>query len=603
MPDHPAPFSAFADALADVAALPGRHDKADRLGALLAELDDDDLARAARWAAGRVFPLNDQRTVSVGFAALRRAVAAVTGADDDDLQAALVRLGDPGDVAAEALAERATPPEGGAVTLDDAEAFFERLAATSGSGAKTEAVADMLRRVGPEEARYLVKLLAGDLRIGMLEGGVESALARRYERDLAAVKRANMLTGDLGETAVLACHDRLAEPTMRLFHPIKFMLATAAEASEERTLAEEVARQIAPPFAVEDKFDGIRAQAHVEPSARAQAEAGGTPGVDGRPALHGEVTDAGGVATRVALFSRTLDAVTRSFPDLTAGLAALAAAAPGGVVLDGEVVPLGEDGRLAPFQTLQKRLGRKTVPQKLQDEAPVGYVVYDVLAWDGAPVLDLGYAERQALLDRLPLDEGGVVRRSTVTTVEDPETLDDLFDAARARGNEGLMVKAFDAPYKPGRRGRDWLKVKKALATLDVVVTAVEVGSGGRRHLLSDFTFAVRRSEDDDTLLNVGKAYSGLTDAELATLTEWFEAHTLQTFAHGKVRTVVPEVVVEVAFDNVQVSKRHKGGYALRFPRIVRLREDKPPSEIDTIETVAALAGAVPGGVAGGAGR
>ncbi len=153
------------------------------------------------------------------------------------------------------------------------------------------------------------------------------------------------------------------------------------------------------------------------------------------------------------------------------------------------------------------------------------------------------------------------------------------------------MVKGFDSAYKPGRRGRDWLKVKKALATLDVVVTSVERGHGGRRKLLSDFTFAVRAAPGDDTLLNVGKAYSGLTDAELAELTVWFEAHTLQTFAHGKVRTVVPEVVVEVAFDNVQVSKRHKSGYALRFPRIVRWRQDKPVGEIDTLETVAALAG------------
>ena len=588
--DAPAPFADVAAALADVAALAGRNDKADRLGALLATLGDADLARAARWAAGRVFPLADQRTVSVGFAALRKAVAAVTGADDDALQAALVRLGDPGDVAAEALAEADRQPEP-SLTLDEAEAFFEDLAETSGSTAKTEKVAGMLARLGPEEARTLVKLLAGDLRIGLLEGGVESALARLYERDLGAVKRANMLTGDLGETALLARHGRLGEARMRLFHPIKFMLATAAEETDERTLAEEVARQIAPPFAVEDKFDGVRAQAHVEPEPEAQAEAGEAPGVHDRAALHGEVV--GG--TRVALFSRTLDAVTRSFPDLGAPLAALAEAAPGGLVLDGEVVPLGAGGRLAPFAALQKRLGRKTVPQKLQDEAPVGYVVYDVLAWDGEPTLDLAYADRQRLLDRLPL--GGPVRRSAVEVVEDPGTLDARFDAARERGNEGLMVKALDAPYKPGRRGRDWLKVKKALATLDVVVTAVEVGSGGRRHLLSDFTFAVRTSEDDPTLLNVGKAYSGLTDAELAALTQWFKAHTLQTFAHGKVRTVRPEVVVEVAFDNVQVSKRHRAGYALRFPRIVRLREDKPAAEIDTLATVAALAkGQSPGG-------
>ena len=612
MPDRPAPppdsFDAFATALGDVAGLSGRNDKADRLGVLFASLDDADLARAARWAAGRVFPLSDQRVVSVGFAALRKAVAAAGGADDDDLRAALVRLGDPGDVAAEALADRAGSSD---LTLDEAEAFFEQLAETSGSSAKTDLVAGMLARLGAEEARYLVKLLSGELRIGLSEGGVESALARLYERDLGAVKRANMLTGDVGEAAVLARHDRLGEAHLRLFHPIKFMLATAAEETAGRSLAEEVARQIAPPLAVEDKFDGIRAQAHVlpEPDA-APPEA---PGVE-HAALHGEVVDTAGGAVRVALFSRTLDAVTRSFPDLAAPLAALAEAVPGGVILDGEVVPLGEGDRLAPFQALQKRLGRKRVPQKLQDEVPVGYVVYDVLAWDGEPVLDLGYRDRQALLDRLDLGEGGpqpsgrrsqtggAVRRSAVRTVEDPEALDGLFDAARERGNEGLMVKAFDAPYKPGRRGRDWLKVKKALGTLDVVVTAVEVGSGGRRHLLSDFTFAVRASVDDPTLLNVGKAYSGLTDAELAALTEWFKAHTLQTFAHGKVRTVEPEVVVEVAFDNVQVSKRHKSGYALRFPRIVRLREDKPAAEVDTLDTVAALADAAPGGAAGGAG-
>ncbi len=528
--------------------------------------------------------------MSVGFAALRKAVAAVTGAADDALQAALVRLGDPGDVAAEALADAGRQSDG-ALTLDEAEAFFEHLAETSGATAKTEKVAGMLARLGPEEARYLVKLLAGDLRIGLLEGGVESALARLYERDLGAVKRANMLTGDVGEAALLARHDRLGEARMRLFHPIKFMLATAAEETDERTLADEVARQIAPPFAVEDKFDGIRAQAHVEPEGGAQAEAGDAPGIDGRTELHGEVVDGDGGPVRVALFSRTLDAVTRSFPDLRGPLAALAEAAPGGLVLDGEVVPLGRAGRLAPFAQLQKRLGRKRVPQKLQAEAPVGYVVYDVLAWDGEPTLDLGYRDRQRLLDRLALPDGGPVRRSAVAVVDDPETLDARFDAARERGNEGLMVKALDAPYKPGRRGRDWLKVKKALGTLDVVVTAVEVGSGGRRHLLSDFTFAVRKSADDPALLNVGKAYSGLTDAELAALTEWFKEHTLQTFAHGKVRTVEPEVVVEVAFDNVQVSKRHRAGYALRFPRIVRLREDKPPAEIDTLATVAALAG------------
>jgi DNA ligase-1 len=167
--------------------------------------------------------------------------------------------------------------------------------------------------------------------------------------------------------------------------------------------------------------------------------------------------------------------------------------------------------------------------------------------------------------------------------------LDDEFDAARARGNEGLMIKSPASVYKPGRRGRDWLKLKRAIATLDVVVTSVEVGHGKRRNLLSDYTFAVRRSVDDDELLNVGKAYSGLTDRELTELTKWFQDHTLEEFAHGRVRLVEPLIVIEVTFDRVQASKRHKSGFALRFPRIVRLRTDKSAAEIDTLETVRRL--------------
>lgn len=573
MADAPdsARFVRLAEALAEVADLSGRHDKADRLGTLLADLGDADLARAARWAAGRVFPLSDQRTVSVGFAALRKATAHATGADPDELQAALVRLGDPGDVAAGAV-EALLPPAEPTLTLADLDSFFETIAETRGSGKKTEQVAEMLGQVTPVEARFLVKLLAGELRIGMLEGGVESALARLYDRKGEAVRRANMLTGDIGETAVLARHDRLAEARLHLFHPIKFMLASPAEASDERTLAEEVGRQLPPPVAVEDKFDGIRAQAHVSAD-------------PGDPDLHG-VSEGG---AHVALFSRTLDSIERAFPDLVGPLAALADASPEGLILDGEIVPVDAAGAVVPFQALQRRLGRKTASAELQAEVPVAFVAYDVLAWDDQPTFDLAYRDRQRLLDRLPFAPPLV--RTTVTEVDDLDTLDSLFDAARGRGNEGLMVKGLGSPYKPGRRGRDWLKVKKALATLDVVVTSVERGHGGRRKFLSDFTFAVRASADDPTLLNVGKAYSGLTDAELAALTEWFEAHTLQTFAHGKVRTVEPEVVVEVAFDNVQVSKRHKSGYALRFPRIVRLREDKPAAEIDTLATVAALAG------------
>jgi len=177
----------------------------------------------------------------------------------------------------------------------------------------------------------------------------------------------------------------------------------------------------------------------------------------------------------------------------------------------------------------------------------------------------------------------------------DAALLDDEFDQARARGNEGLMIKSPASSYKPGRRGREWLKLKRAIATLDVAVTAVEVGHGKRRHLLSDYTFAVRRSAEDEELLNIGKAYSGLTDQELSELTEWFKAHTLQEFGHGRVRIVEPTTVIEVTFDRIQRSNRHKSGYALRFPRILRIRPDKTSKDIDTLETVKRLAEDVEG--------
>jgi DNA ligase 1 len=288
----------------------------------------------------------------------------------------------------------------------------------------------------------------------------------------------------------------------------------------------------------------------------------------------------------VALFSRQLSDVSAAFPEL---VEAAAAGQPGaGIVLDGEIVPVHpETGAVQPFQALQPRLGRRKDLDALRASNPVAFVAYDVLVAGGRPVLDQPLRARRGHLEWLTDTLGVRPAPQVRATAAD---LDALFDAARARGNEGLMCKRLDSPYRPGKRGRDWLKVKRALATLDVVVTAVEVGSGKRRHLLSDFTFAVRAGDDDPTLLNVGKAYSGLTDAELSELTTHFEAHTLQTFAHGRVRTVEPNVVIEVAFDRVQPSKRHRSGFALRFPRIVRLRPDKPVAEIDTLDAVRRLA-------------
>jgi DNA ligase-1 len=390
-----------------------------------------------------------------------------------------------------------------------------------------------------------------------------------------------MLLGDIGETALLTRHGQLGSAKMRLFHPLKFMLASPIQEPAE------IRRSIPGMFFVEDKYDGIRAQVHKD-------------------------------GDRLALYSRTLDEITQRFPELHAALQAL----PGEFILDGEVLA-ARNGRILPFKDLQARLGRKTVSAEVQSLTPVILVAYDLLYLNGEVLLEQPLAERRARLEALLDDkvtrwQGGKesaqdkvtrwqgdevtktlinenvslspllpVSLSQLTRQDELDAIEPLFDAARMRGNEGLMVKDPASAYKPGRRGREWLKVKKALATLDVVVTAVEVGYGKRRHVLSDYTFAVRASRDDPTLLNVGKAYSGLTDAEIATLTEWFKAHTIQDF--GRARLVEPLIVLEVAFDVVQPSSRHKSGYALRFPRIVRIRDDKPVDEIDTLEDVKRL--------------
>lgn len=538
-------LQAFAECADAVAATTKKLEKAAILGDYLKTLSDADLLRAARYFAGHQFALNDARTTNVGGSIISAALSEATGFSPEDLYPRYVRLGDPGELAEEIVKE-ARQSFQATVTLAETESLITRLSETRGIKNKTALLTAILFRATPLEAKYLVKLLAGDLRIGLREGLVEDAIARVFGQPLADVAYANMLLGDIGETAVRARREDLRDVNMRLFHPIKFMLATPAADLTD------IARTMPDEFLVEDKFDGIRAQAHV----------------------------ANG---RVAIYSRTMDEITHRFPELVAPLRSL----PADVIIDGEVLPATDDAIL-PFSELQKRLGRKTVGTQLLKAVPVVLVAYDLLYARGKVLIDEPLADRRRILEEL-IPRSGPLRLSEGKTFSEAALLDEEFDRARARGNEGLMIKSPSSSYKPGRRGREWLKLKRAIATLDVVVTAVEVGHGKRRHLLSDYTFAVRRSTDDEELLNIGKAYSGLTDQELLELTEWFKAHTLQEFGHGRVRIVEPSIVIEVTFDRVQRSNRHKSGYALRFPRILRLRPDKTALEIDNLETVKRL--------------
>ena len=539
----------LADVAEQVSATTKKLEKAALVGDFLKQLNDADLSRAARYFAGHQFPLNDSRTTNVGGSIISSALSEATGFTLQELQPIYVRLGDAGEAAYEAVKAAGHSYEIAQTTLAETESIITRLSETRGIKNKTALLVAILRHATPLEAKYLIKLLAGDLRIGLRESLVEDSIARAFAQPLARVSQVNMLLGDIGETAVRARANDLTDVSMRLFHPIKFMLATPAA-----DLAD-IARTMPTEFFVEDKFDGIRAQAHVR---------------DGR----------------VAIYSRTMDEITHRFPELEAPLRDVKTDA----VIDGEIVPaIGE--QILAFSELQKRLGRKTIGAELLREVPVVLVAYDLLYAGGRVLTDEPLNERRRILEEI-VTQNSVLRVSSAKLFNEVAALDEEFDQARARGNEGLMIKSPASLYKPGRRGRDWLKLKRAIATLDVVVTAVEVGHGKRKNLLSDYTFAVRRSEDDGELLNIGKAYSGLTDAELIEMTAWFTEHTVQQFGHGRVRLVEPAIVIEVTFDRVQPSKRHKSGYALRFPRILRLRPDKKPSEIDTLETVQKLVAA-----------
>jgi DNA ligase-1 len=556
---------------------------------------------AAVFLSGRPFPVWEETTLQVGGRLLWRVVEELSGKSGKELTAAYRNHGDLGAVAAEVLAGRAVSgvlarsaraklgragenenldlADAPNLSLREVHTTFRKIADARGPAAKATLVHELLSQVTPLDAKYIIKIITGDLRMGLKESLVEEAIAKAYGCKPSEVQRANMLLGDIGETLQLAAQGSLgalgssggsSDVKMRLFHPLGFMLANPAQSAEEALSYFENAL-------VEDKYDGIRAQAHCS----------------GR---------------EVRIFSRTRDEITESFPELADALAGLAQDA----VLDGEIVAWsylaaesGDPGRALPFSALQQRLGRKKVSDQVMRRVPVAYLVFDMLYAGGELLIDRPLRERAKILDELfaapraatrarsSAAQGQLMLQSTEPTItkqlfrapvlqaSSPQKLDQLFDAAQARGNEGLMIKDPESTYTPGRRGKSWLKLKRELATLDVVVTAAEYGHGKRISVLSDYTFAVR---DSERLVNIGKAYSGLTDVEIAELTKWFLQHTVED--QGFRLIVEPKIVLEVAFNNMMRSDRHESGYALRFPRIVRIRTDKPPAEADTIERV-----------------
>jgi ATP-dependent DNA ligase len=548
----------WSDLAERVAATTRTSEKTALLADYLRSLAPDALPVAVVFLTGRPFPESDQRTPGLGWAAIVAAVGAVAGVTREELGAAYDRHSDLGRAVEDVLTAvgHAPPPET-TPTLPEVAAALDAIEAASGGAAKAAHLRDLLARVDPPTAKAIVKVLGGELRIGLREGLVEAAIAQAFERPLEDVKWAGMLTGDMGRLAELARDDRLDQAELALFHPLKFMLASPAED------AADIIRRLGPEVWVEDKYDGIRAQLHKR-------------GPD------------------VRLYSRDLNDISRQFPEIVDAARPLDWSG----VVDGEILAF-KDELVLPFIALQGRLGRKAPSASIQAEVPVIYVAFDLLAVGAGddpagdatvePLLRAPLRDRRVRLDALELPlvaDGGRFIRSHLGVADDELALEASFAEARARRNEGLMVKDPTSGYSPGRRGLGWLKMKKALATIDCVVVGVEVGHGKRHGVLSDYTFAIR-DEATGRLVNIGKAYSGLTDAEIADMTRWFEDHTIARF--GRYRQVEPTVVVEIAFDVIVRSRRHGSGFSLRFPRIHALRPDKSVDDIDTVASVTEL--------------
>ncbi len=540
-----AALSATAEAIRNA---PGKTGKVALLADYLRSLDDDQIALALTFLSGRAFGRTESvRALQTGSMILRRAVSQATGLSEVEIRTIGAGQND-GPRTVRLCLEGRVAPQPWALT--EVRTLFETLAAARGPVEKTTVLAEALRQLHPQEAALLAGILGGELRIGVQEGMLEEALARALELPLGDVRHARMLLGDLGATARLARDgvSALREAGVTPFVPVTSMLASPAET------AGEIWERLGSGGGVwlEDKFDGIRAQLHR-------------------------------VGDRVEIFSRDLRPIHREFQELLEPARLRLGA---DVVLDGEIVAHSE-GRRLTFHDLQKRLGRKRDGDLFfGPEVPVRFVAFDLLWKDGETLLHISLAERRARLDALalepPFEPLAVVRAGSELEIES------AFQLARRRGNEGLIAKDGDSAYAPGRRGMAWLKLKKAMTTLDCVVVRAEEGHGKRSHVLSDYTFAVR-DEATGRLAVLGKAYSGLSDVEIEELT----AHFLETTVskERRVREVVPEIVLEIAFDSIRPSKRHDSGLALRFPRIKAIRRDKTVADIDTLASARKLAG------------
>lgn len=428
------------------------------------------------------------------------------------------------------------------LSLKEVEEYYQELYQVSSRADKQEILRRAWKKMTPVEIKYFIRIMTqGSLRIGFEIRSVVSALAEAFDKDVEDVRYAHMITGSVGRTAVLCKNNNLDEASFNLFHPLSFMLASPIENRAVDSLDGYIA---------EEKFDGMRAQAHIS-------------------------------GQQVELYSRDLNEITHSFPEIQQFF--LKRELPN-LVLDGEIC-VYKDNEILPFQLLQKRMGRKKPGQKIMEQYPVLFISYDLLYYRDGPIFEYTLSQRRELLQEISKEH-----RLPITNqfeVTDHDHVDDLFERALAHGNEGLMLKKIDSTYEYGQRRKSWLKVKKPGGTLDTVLMYAHAGSGKRGGYYSDFTLGISVKEDEryeEEFIPIGKAYGGYTDEEMKRLNKRIKDLTVETY--GPTLGLIPEIVIELEFDDIQVNKRTKANYTLRLPRFKAIRWDLGPKDTDTLRDV-----------------
>jgi len=518
-----------------------------RIAAFLKEIEDErDLYDIVLFILGKVYPPWDERELGVGVGLIYEALENVSGVKKTKIEEMIRDLGDLG-LAAEELTKRKKMATLAfeELTVKKVRETFDEISSLTGEGSRKRKIMLLTGLYGlasPIEARYLTRLILNEMRLGVGEGIMRDAIARAFGTDPEIVERAYMITNDLGKVAVVAKNEGsegLRNMRVQIHVPVRMMLAQVAESFEQAMNEMKVA-------AVEWKFDGSRVQVHW----------------DGK---------------KVTVYSRRLESVTNALPEMVDEIKRCVKP---NVILDGEVIAV-KDGRPMPFQHVLRRFRRKHDVGKMVEKIPLEVHFFDVIYSEGETI-DLPLTERRKILESV-IKESEKVKIAMQAITDDVKEVERIYRQAIDAGHEGVMIKNPNSPYIPGKRGKHWLKLKAIMETLDLVVVGGEWGEGKRSHWLSSFELACVDTTTGN-LLKVGKVATGFTEDDLEELTELFKP--LIVSQEGKRVEFIPKYVFEVAYQEIQKSPKYESGYALRFPRFIRLRDDKDVDEADTIERV-----------------